>query len=132
MPKILQTYDYNSQRYHPPMPVLRIGLSRPGRKEATIELEAMIDTGSDGTLIPLEILEQVSAQYIDSAHIRGVTGHREIVELYLVTVHIGEHRIHAVRAAALADSEEVILGRNVLNQLNMLLNGLAGVTEVMG
>lgn len=131
MPKILQAYDYNNQRYHPAMPVLAIGLSRPRRKEATVELEAIIDTGADGTLIPLEILEQAGAQYVDSAHIRGVTGHRELVELYLVTIHIGEYRIHAVRAGALTDSEDAILGRNVLNQLNLLLNGLAGVTEVM-
>jgi len=54
-----------------------------------------------------------------------------LVELYLITVHIGGQHVHAVRAAALPVSEEAILGRNVLNQLNITLNGAAGVTEVL-
>jgi len=70
-------------------------------------------------------------KYVDSAYVRGITGHRELVELYLITVHIGGQHVHAVRAAALPASEEAILGRNVLNQLNITLNGAAGVTEVL-
>lgn len=131
MPKILYTHDYNRQDYDPPMPVLALGLSRAGRTEAAVTIEAIVDSGSDGTLIPLDILEEAGAQYVDSAYVRGITGHREEVELYLITVHIGGHSVHAVRAAALPASEEAILGRNVLNQLNITLNGAAGVTEVL-
>ena len=131
MPKILYTQDYNRNDYDPAMPVLAIGLSRPGRPTAATIIEALVDSGSDGTLIPLDILEAADAPYVDSAYIRGVTGHREPVDLYLITVHIGTHQIHGVRAAALPVSQEAILGRNVLNQLNVMLNGVAGVTEIL-
>ena len=131
MSKISYTHDYNRQDYDPPMPVLVIGLSRAGRTEAATTIEAIVDSGSDGTLIPLDILALAGAQHVDSAYVRGITGHREPVELYLITVHIGEHHIHAVRAAALSASEEAILGRNVLNQLSIMLNGAAGITEVL-
>jgi len=36
-------------------------------------------------------------KYVDSAYVRGITGHRELVELYLITVHIGGQRFRPVR-----------------------------------
>ncbi len=61
MPNILYTHEYNRQDYDPPMPVLGIGLSRAGRTEAAVTIEAIVDPGSDGTLIPLDILELADA-----------------------------------------------------------------------
>src|SRR4051794_40651331 len=109
MPKIVYTQEYNRKDYSPAMPVLEIGISRAGRTRPAVTLEAIIDTGSDGTLIPLDYLEKADAQYIDGAFIRGVTGHRQATELYLVTIHIGAYRVHAVRAGALPESSSAIV-----------------------
>jgi hypothetical protein len=43
------------------MPVLDVVLSRPGRNATPAAVEAIIDTGADSTLIPLDILEQIAA-----------------------------------------------------------------------
>ena len=64
MPKIVYTQEYNRKDYSPAMPVLEIGVSRAGRNQPAITVEAMIDSGSDGTLIPLDYLERADAQYI--------------------------------------------------------------------
>lgn len=131
MPNTIYSQDYNNQDYNPSMPVITIGVSKPGGKTAAATLEAIIDTGADGTLIPLNILTAAGAKLIDSAHLRGITGHREPVALYLATIHIGPIQIHGVRVAAMLPDDEAILGRDVLNKLEILLNGYAGVTEVM-
>ncbi len=130
MPKIVYTQEYNRKEFSPAMPVLEIGVSRAGRDRPAITIEAVIDSGSDGTLIPLDYLERADAQYIDRTFIRGVTGHRQSIDLYLVTIHIGAYRVHAVRAGALPENSQTLLGRDVLNQLNIMLNGLASVTDV--
>ena len=130
MPKIIFSQDYNRHEYQPPMPVLRIGLSRAGRSQPTVYVEALVDTGSDASMMPLELLEQANAQSIDRAMIRGITGHRQSVELYLATIHIGSYRVHAVQVAAIENAQVAILGRDVLNHLNVMLSGTAGVTDL--
>lgn len=130
MPEAIHTQEYNRWSFDPPMPVLDVFLSRPGRHAAPAAVEAIIDTGADSTLIPLDILERIAAPYIDQAYLRGITGTREPVDLYLVTVQIAGMTISGIRAAALRVSASTILGRDVLNQLNLGLVGTANTTEV--
>lgn len=131
MSEIIVSQDYERLAYDPPMPVLDIGVSRPGSSVPSATLEAVIDTGADGTLLPLDIIEYINAVFVDRAYLRGITGQRQPVDLYLVTLHLGRLRIAGVRAAALAPGSAAILGRDVLNQLDIVLHGPAGVTEVI-
>jgi hypothetical protein len=130
MTEIVVSQEYERVAYDPPMPVLDIGISRPGLGTPSATVEAVVDTGADGTLIPRDILEQADAIFVDRAYLRGITGHRQPVDLYLITLHLGPLRIAGVRAVALPPGETPILGRDVLNQLNLALIGTAGVTEV--
>ena len=129
MSKLLYTYEYSTD-YEPPMPVAKVGISKPGRTEAKVLVTALIDSGSDGTLMPLDILESADAKYVGDAYIRGILGHRQAVELYLATLHLAGHQIHAVRIAGVDPDDEIILGRDVVNQLEMTLNGPAEMTEI--
>jgi predicted aspartyl protease len=130
MSEIILSQEYERRSYHPPMPVLDIGISRPGVNVSSATVEAVVDTGADGALIPRDVLEQVGAAFVDRAYLRGITGQRQSVDLYLVTLHLGPLRIAGVRAVALPSGEPAILGRDVLNQLDIALIGTAGVTEV--
>jgi predicted aspartyl protease len=121
---------YERRSYDPPMPVLDIGVSRPGASVPAATVEAVVDTGADGTLLPLDVLEQAGAIFVDRAYLRGITGQRQAVDLYLTTIHLGRFRITGVRAAALPPGEAAILGRDVLNQLDIALRGPASVIEV--
>jgi predicted aspartyl protease len=113
------------------MPVLDVGVSRPGEDLPSVTAEAILDTGADGTLFPLDVLEQAGAVFVDRAYLRGITGQRQVVDLYLVTIHIGRFRLPGIRAVSLPLGATAILGRDVLNQLDIALLGPAGVTEII-
>lgn len=131
MSEVVISQEYERHAYDPSMPVLDIDVSRPGSDVPFATLEAVIDTGVDGTLLPLDILEHINAAFVDRAYLRGITGHRQTVNLYLVTLRLSRLRIAGVRVAALPPGSTAILGRDVLNQLDITLHGPAGVTEVV-
>jgi predicted aspartyl protease len=51
--------------YFPPMPALEIQLAYPGEGFAGKLVAAIVDTGADGTLIPLGILDAIGAPIVD-------------------------------------------------------------------
>ena len=61
---------------------------------------------------------------------RGVSGVGLPVELFLVALEIGSITIKGVRVIGDRYNHEFIIGRNVLNQLIVTLNGLAGEVEL--
>ena len=64
------------------------------------------------------------------ARLRGITGTSLWVNVYVVSLHIGQISLAGVRVIA-SPSDEAILGRNVLNQLRITLDGPAEVTELV-
>ena len=114
------------------MPVLRIGVRRPEVRIPDIVTEAILDTGADNTILPIDLLESIAAPNTDrlNFHLRGITGQRQRVDMYSVTLYLGRTPIFGVRAAAL-ESSDAIIGRDVLNQLQICLIGPALTTEVL-
>jgi predicted aspartyl protease len=107
------------QTYDPPAPVIQI-LVRTVYSTRPL-LSAFVDSGADGTVIPLAILKQIGARYIDKRNLIGVTGLGQSVGLYPVQIQIGEDVIYGVEAAGYGD--EIVLGRDALNQVTMILEG---------
>ena len=64
------TYTYN-QQFNPAMPVVEVGLSLLQQGTPTTNIVALVDSGSDITLVPLDVLESIGAKPIDKARIRG-------------------------------------------------------------
>lgn len=118
------SYDYD-RRYDPAAPVIPIGLGPASDGAARQEVLAFVDTGADGTMIPFNILKAAGGRYIQRQLMRPVEGEPVTVNLYLVTVHVAGHVIHGVRAVARLDGSEAIIGRDVLNELDISLKGLA-------
>jgi predicted aspartyl protease len=122
------TSEYSSE-YFPPAPVVEI-IVRPTDGGGTqVALPAFVDSGADGTILPLDALTAVGARYIETRRMRGVTGHTLTVDMYLVTVQVGSYVLPGTEAIAGAREAEAILGRDVLNQFVVSLNGLAQVVE---
>lgn len=126
MAPYLHDYDFT---YAPSAPVAEIVVSSDLNITA-ITLVALLDSGADATMLPFSVLEQIQAEVLETRYLRTVTGKRTIVELYRVSLQLGPYHFHAVRAIATNSLDEVILGRDVLNQLIVTLNGLAAVTEI--
>lgn len=81
------TYDYDFS-YSPAAPVVQIEVGS-SLSEQTHQLMAMVDSGSDATLLPTALLRQLRARRVDTRILRTVTGIRTSVSLYHVSVRIG-------------------------------------------
>ncbi len=123
-------FDY-SHTYDPIAPLIVVTLSSPYEKNPHNEtIIAFLDTGADGTLIPRDVLRAIRARPRGSKILRGVTGERKAVNLYLVTIEIGEHLIQGIDAVAVPVGSEAIIGRDVLNQLVITPNGPGETVDV--
>lgn len=123
----VHTFDY-AFHYAPAAPVLQVEVS--GVTGASQTLLALVDSGADATLLPTPLLQRLRAPRVDARVLRTVTDERKTVSLYRISLRIGPYRLSNVRAVGVATLETAILGRDVLNQLIVTLNGLAAVTEV--
>ena len=112
--------------YMPSAPVITIQVR--DRKE--VRLTALVDSGADATMIPINILRSIGAHRVDTMQMRGITGVAQPVGLYSVMIQISSHILPSIHVIATARGSEVIPGRDVLNHLIITLNGLAGVTEI--
>lgn len=119
------TFDY-SRNYYPAAPIIEIKLRSPYR--VSEGLQAFVDSGADCTIVPLTVLQSINANYADKGYITGTTGVQQSVGLYEIQVQVGNDIIYGIDAAAYG--EEIILGRDVLNQITILLDGPLAVCEI--
>jgi predicted aspartyl protease len=115
-----------SDVYNPPAPVVEVTIRARGEMVA----QALLDSGADATMIPFSILRTIGARFARTHLMRGVLGNAITVELYFVELQIGSYKIPGVRAIAVESTEEVLIGRDALNQLIVTLDGIAGAVEI--
>ena len=120
-----QHFDYDFS-LDPPAPVLAVGIGSAAASRAPIVVRALVDSGADVTMFPTALLKSAGARYVEQRYLRGVFGKAVLVHRYLTTIHIGTHAIHGVRVIGVeSTSGESLIGRDVLNQLHVTLDGLA-------
>ena len=116
--------DY-SRDYDPAAPVLQIGLSGPEMETPTHFVTALVDTGSDVSMFPADLLKSAGGRFFDEQSMRGVAGISIPITLYSVVIYINQEPIYGIRAIGDSSGMEPIIGRDVLNQLDLHLNGPA-------
>lgn len=129
--------EYNREKF-PSAPVLPVRLSQPGGSSQTNTMPTLIDTGGDFTTIPLNWLLQIDAPEVRWAYLRGLWSEQRPVTLYLVDLHFEKGVLPGIEAVAINeddieadDDNEIVLGRNVLNQLVLLLDGPNQQTDIL-
>ena len=123
------SHDYDDA-YDPSMPVVEIVVQDIITGTRSEPMTAIVDFGADGCLVPINVLQGLNLRSIRRATMRGVSGIAQSVELFLVALEIGSVTINGVRVIGDREGNELIIGRNVLNQLVVTLNGLAGEVEI--
>lgn len=113
---------YNRQ-YRPPIPVLTVRLYSFINDTFTPPVEALVDTGSDASLVPLELLVELGAEETAPGWLVSITGERRPVSLFYVDVHIADQLLPGIRVIGDSNTDEVILGRDVLNNVPLFLDG---------
>lgn len=131
MPSHVYTYEYDTT-YTPSFPVVTVKLNGLMSAVAPMTVSALVDSGSDGTLVPIPLLQQIKAREVGRVMLRGITGMGYQVGVYEVTLEIGGFFLPKLQVVGDKQNQQMILGRNVLNDLIVTLNGLAGVVEIAG
>lgn len=125
----LLTYEYN-RAYLPAAPFIPITVDGYDPTKPPVTLSGFVDTGADGTLLPIDVLSAVGAEYEDTVLLRGSTGAAQRLDRYTVRIRVGDVTIQSVAAVAMAVGSEPIIGRDVLNYLVLTLDGVLGLTEI--
>jgi predicted aspartyl protease len=118
--------------YRPSMPAFQVSLGRPGYEPTLGPLPAILDTGADATLVPIEHIRKIGAPKVDKGSLRSAWGERKPVFIYAVALQIGSHQFSAIRAVGDEASNKIVIGRNVLNILRVLLDGPQATTTLLG
>ena len=115
--------------YDPALPVCDIIMSAEstGRR---LQLTAVIDTGADGTIVPIRYLQEIGARRVFETGLRSQWGERRTAFLYLVHLQIGALNLPSIYVVGDDRGDEFILGRDVLNQLRLLLDGPGEMTQL--
>jgi gag-polyprotein putative aspartyl protease len=86
-------------------------------------LTGIVDSGADGTLVPMRFLSAIQAPPTSEMFLRSQWGERRAVWLYLVDVQIGSFIIPGIEVVGDESSDEIVLGRDVLRHMRIILDG---------
>lgn len=114
---------YQRTGYRFPIPVLSVRFRRLAETTATEPYAAIVDTGADMTIAPAAILIELQAQAIQETNLVSQWGDAHRVVLYLVDLEVDKQVFPGVMVAGDETTDEVILGRNLLNLLPLFLDG---------
>jgi hypothetical protein len=118
----------------PPMPIVPLELIKPGRFEGeSVVGQAILDTGSDCTLVPLPWLIQVQAQVADRSLRIPVGGQVTVAIPYEVGLRFDRYRHFVFRVYGCPVDEigdMALVGRDLLNLYRVEFDGVAGVFTI--
>ena len=122
-------YRY-SRDYFPPAPIIDITLISTAESLRSGPLPALVDSGADGTIVPIGYLDEIHAPPTREMVIRSQWADRHPVILYLVDVQIGDLTLPGIEVVGDEISDELVLGRDILNRLRVLLDGPKETVDV--
>jgi len=120
-----------SPNYFPPAPVIEITLITAAESLRVGPLPALVDTGADGTIIPINYLDEIQAPSTVEMFIRSQWRERYRVMLYLVDIQIGNLTLPGIEVVGDELSNELVLGRDVLNRLQVMLDGPGETVKIL-
>ena len=125
----MSEYPYDTT-YDPPIPVCNVTLTAPATGYS-VELTAIVDTGADGTIVPVHHLGEIGARRAIEANLRSQWGERRSVFLYLIDLQVGESTLSGIYVIGDELGQETVLGRNILNHLWLSLDGPAELMQLL-
>ena len=118
-------------RYRPAFPVAPVVFHNAEEGLHSEPGIALLDTGSDGSLVPIAYLEQILAPILTDTRICSHWGEWRSAQLFLVDLEVDGLVLPGVFVVGDELGDEIVLGRNVLNSLRLLLDGPATLTEIL-
>lgn len=110
------------RRYDPPAPIVQVTVRHIVRSQRRATVSALLDTGSDVTAIPSDLADNLQLYPFSRLVLEDVSGETRTVLTYGVRLTIGDLIVPRLEVI-MTGLDQMILGRDVLNQLYVLLNG---------
>ena len=85
-------------------------------------MKAKLDTGAALTTIPSELVERLQLQPVGERTFRGYDGQPTTREIFFVNMDLNGNKFEMVMATS-ASRNNILIGRNILNQLEIELHG---------
>lgn len=115
-----------STAYDPPAAVVPLEVRHP-REASAVLLPAVIDTGADITMLPVDLAAQLGLPNVGRVVVSGLDGLPRILPVRAAGVRVAGVTF-IVEAAC--HGTEALVGRDVLNRLIVRLNGPAKILDI--
>jgi predicted aspartyl protease len=118
--------EYDAENFEPPAPVAYVTLRNPATGVLLSDVAMLIDTGADATLLPSTAVEQLGIAIEEDSDFEVQVFDGEIQRLKLATLELYVLGKKFAGEYLLVERSIAILGRNILNQVRILLDGPRG------
>lgn len=114
--------EYDTTTYKPPAPILEVIVSNPHKPEVEgIPKEALIDSGAFMTAIPEDFVGELEIFPASEVSTKGYKEEEQTHLTYFVDVSFNGYSFYTEVLAV--KRKNVLLGRDILNQLKVILDG---------
>jgi hypothetical protein len=117
------TFNYAAEI--PPAPYVLVTVARLDGS-IVADLPAKIDSGAARTVIPTSVAEHLKLDAVDRLEFEGLGGQRVSLSIFRLLLTICGCPTLAVNAAGSDGEPYILLGRDVLNQFRIVLDGPNG------
>jgi Retroviral aspartyl protease len=118
----MMRYTYNRQ-VEPPAPFIHVSLKCVETGKSVDNLPALIDTAADRTVIPGGLVDLLAMVPLEELRVAGLGGQVFSVPTYKVELTIRTMLPQKVVLIAHDEEPFILLGRDVLNEHRLLLDG---------
>lgn len=119
-----------SQDFYPPAPSVSIRIALPEERPFPDVFTALLDTGSDGTIFPLQVLQVLDPPLLYTTKVRGISGPKRELPVFQIDILFDQLRISNNFVIGDDQGEDILIGRNLLNKLVFLLDGPNAQTDL--
>ncbi len=123
-------YSYNRQCW-PPAPFVYVSLRCPETGRLVEKLPAQVDPGADRTVIPERLVGLLDLVPLDKLWVEGLGGQGSWLSTYRMELILHDLSPQLVEVFAHAEESHILLGRDVLNQHRLLLDGPGLALEIL-
>jgi predicted aspartyl protease len=115
----MEKYDFG---FSPPAPAILVKIKNPLKTESEKSKTALIDSGAFMTVIPDDLIEALKLVPAGETDAGGYKGPKQRHRTYFVDIEFKSYSFPYTEVIAV-ERANVLLGRDVLNQLKLLLDG---------